>query len=126
MKALEGATWDRFLFMTNQTTRAAIIPRPARPPTTPPAMAPALEPPPWDSPWELLFVVRGLLVPVPVLVELVELGRVATGGVTPVDSGWSTTALEAFRSHLPVSVTLRYAQCGMEVSAGISNGYWVT
>jgi len=88
MKALEGATFERFFFMTNQTTRAAIIPRPARPPTIPPAMAPALEPPP---PWEFweVFVGRRMPVPVPELLRLVESGRVDTGGDTAVDSGWS-------------------------------------
>jgi len=116
MKALEGATLVCFFFMMNHTARAASIPTPASPPTIPPAMAPALEPPPW------LEVFVGVRL-VPVLLEPVEVVRVDTGGFTPVDSGWATTALAAAESHVPATVTLRYAQCGMAVSVGISNGY---
>lgn len=84
MKALEGATLDRLLFVTNQTARTAIIPRAARPPTTPPAMGPAGElPPPLFEPFT-----EGKE-PVPVRVE--EGPRVTTVGPEPVDSGKPAT-----------------------------------
>ena len=85
MKLLGGADWARFFFMTNQMTTAAINPRTARPPTTPPAIAPALEPPP--PPPELLDVLFGGTTPVPVLVWLIPVDRVDTGGFVAVDSG---------------------------------------
>jgi len=123
IKALEGTALAFLLFMTNQMTRAAIMPSPARPPTTPPAMAPALEPP---FVLELEFpevLVERVLVPVLVRLELDVSGRVDTGGSMAVASGWSPAALAAVASHRSVVVTLRYAQCGMAVPPGISDGY---
>jgi len=115
MRALEGATLERFFFMMYQMITAASIPRAARPPTTPPAIAPALEPPP---PLELLevFVEGG-----PDLEELDEM--VTTGGFVAVVSGMSTAALAAAASHLSAFVTSRYAQWGTAVPPGMSNGY---
>lgn len=124
MKALEGATLERFFFTMNQVMRAAIIPIPAKAPMTPPAMAPALEPPP--PLFELFgeFVVGKLSLPVREEVE--EVLKVEAGGSEPVDSGRSEAALEATASHVLPFVTLRYAQAGMAVSVGIFSGYWVT
>lgn len=98
MKALEGATLDRLLFMMNQTRRAASVPRTATPPTTPPAMAPILGPPP---PLELLGVFVGVRLPV-----LLENKLVDTGGSTPVDSGWS----EETRRSVNGNTLRRYAK----------------
>jgi len=118
-KALEGATLACFFFMMYQTTRAASIPRPARPPTTPPAIAPALEPPPPPLELELEGLVVGGSDPVPVLVlESVD-GRVTTEGFMAVLSGPSPAALAASGSHSLACVTSRYAQCGTPVPPGM-------
>jgi len=97
MKALEGATLERLCFTKNQTARAAIIPRAARPPTTPPATAPAWELPPPP------FVEGNGTIPV----RVDEGPMVDTGGSEAVDSGKPATALDAFGSHMSAVVTLR-------------------
>jgi len=96
--------------------RPPMIARPTTPPTTPPAIAPVLDfleledppdpPEPSGVPDE---EVEGLLVlgdPEP---EEEELGTVAVGMGTNVDSGESPAFWASMAFHVPLVVTLRYA-----------------
>lgn len=120
----EGAF--RLRRITNQVTRAATIPRAARPPTTPPAMAPALEldlelcgvePVPDGSEVDTA--------PFALPVALPD-GTVAVGIGVAVDSGLSPAACESVALQVPPTVTFKYAQWGTAVFPGMTSGYCVT